>query len=62
MAMQGEDRDVLNPNLPISSDIEATSGEEVLDGFFVTHWNLHIDERVASIVQSNVYVQKGVVD
>lgn len=35
--MQGEDRDVLNPNLPISSDIEATSGEEVLDGFFVTH-------------------------
>lgn len=35
--MQGEDRALLNPNLPISSDMEKTSGEEVLDGLFVTH-------------------------
>lgn len=37
MAMRREDRALLNPNLPISSDMEKTSGEDVLDGFFVTH-------------------------
>lgn len=46
MAMQGEDRALLNPNLPISSDIEKTSGEEVLDRFFVTHRKLHVNEEL----------------
>lgn len=37
MVLQGEDRALLNPNRPISSDTGKTSGEEDLDGFFVTH-------------------------